>query len=222
MRSPLLHAIRDAWALLSPVSCAGCERPDRALCEDCVARMHPEVTPRTLDGGEVVYTALRYEGAVRQAILALKESGRTDIAAVLASALAAAVGRAGQLADAAAVPVEIVAVPTTRGAWRRRGYDPVTLLCRRAGVRPARVLAHAGPRARQKSLGREQRAANASGSLIALRPLHGRRFLLVDDVVTTGATIREAARALESAGAEVVGRAALAFTPRRFGLPENS
>jgi ComF family protein len=211
-------AVLDALAALSPIDCAGCGSADRGLCTDCRGELVPAVTPRNLHDGTVVFTALRYEGAVRQAVLALKEGGRTDVARPLGRALAPALARAalGTAIDGRPT-VEVVAVPTSRAAWRRRGYDPVSLICRRAGIDLARVLVHERGTVSQKTLGAEDRTRNLLNSMRARRPLTGRRFLLVDDVVTTGATLAEAARALRAAGAEVLGGAALAFTPRLFG-----
>jgi predicted amidophosphoribosyltransferase len=169
------------------------------------------VTPRTLDDGSTIFTSLRYEGVTRQTLLALKESGRTDVAKPLALSLAPA------LARAVAIGAEIVAVPTSRVAWRRRGYDPVALLVRKAGYDLARVLVHERRTTSQKALGLDDRASNLHESMSARVSLSGRRFVIVDDILTTGATIAEAARAIREAGGEVVGGAALAFTPRLFG-----
>jgi ComF family protein len=204
-------AILDALAVLAPVDCAGCGSADRSLCDECRVELQPAVTPRTMPDGSTVFTALRYEGVVRSAVLALKEGGRTDVAFALGQSLSAALQRADQPG------AEFLAVPTSRAAWRRRGYDPVALLCKKAGVGHARVLRTSRATASQKTLGSAGRAHNLHESMNARMPLHGRRFILVDDVVTTGATLAEAARAVRAAGGEVVGHAALAFTPRLFG-----
>jgi ComF family protein len=211
MGSRIAGALLDALAVFSPVDCAGCGRADRALCPNCRVELEPEVTPRTLADGSTVFTALRYEGVVRTTLLALKEGGRTDVAAPLAVALAAALKRAEQ------PDVEVVTIPTSKAAWRRRGYDPVALLCKRAGFEPVKVLRPARATQSQKTLGSDDRALNLHESMRARASLRGRRFILVDDVVTTGATLAEAARAVRAAGGEVVGQAALAFTPRLFG-----
>lgn len=207
----VVGALLDALAALSPVDCAGCGSADRTLCADCRRAISPAVTPRTLADGTTVFTALRYEGPVRQALLAFKEGGRTDVARPLGLSLAPALARAAQPG------VEVVAVPTSRAAWRRRGYDPVALLCRRAGIDLAKVLVHDRSTASQKTLGLDDRASNLIHSMSAKGSLVGRKFILVDDIVTTGATFAEGVRALRAAGAEVVGGAALAFTPRIFG-----
>jgi ComF family protein len=209
----LPDAILDALAVLLPVDCAGCGAPDRAVCARCRTRLIPELRIARI-GGLQVHTALRYEGLARQLILALKEEGRTDGSRSLAAPMRAAIRRAAEGAD-----VEFAPVPTSRAAWRRRGYDPVRLLLRRAGVRAARTLVHRGGPTDQKSLGSAERAANRMGAFAATAPLRGRRFVLVDDVVTTGATLREAARAIRAAGGEVVGAAALADTPRMHPPP---
>ncbi|MCU1638835.1 MAG: ComF family protein [Microbacteriaceae bacterium] len=207
----ILPAVLDAWAVLSPVSCAGCGIADRALCGDCRGSLTPRLETTALDDGLEVTSALRYEHAVRRVVLAMKEQGRTDVVRPLAPALAAALAAAMVPDDA-----EVVTVPTSRAAWRRRGYDPVPLLLRWAGVpRPARVLVHTRSTERQKTLDREARGVNVEGSLRPRHPLTGRRFILVDDVLTTGATLLEAARALRDGGGEVVSAATLAFTPRR-------
>jgi ComF family protein len=216
MSTRITGALLDALAVLSPVDCAGCGSADRSLCEHCQLELQPEVTPRTLPDGSTVYTALRYEGAVRRTILALKEGGRTDVAKPLGLALAAALGRAA-LAPAVQPGAEFLSVPTSRAAWRRRGYDPVAMLCKRAGFDPARVLKSSRATLSQKTLGSDERSLNLHESMRSRVPLRGRSFILVDDVVTTGATLIEATRAVRAAGGEVVGHAALAFTPRLFG-----
>ena len=171
------------------------------------------MTGRLADGTPV-FSALRYAGAARGAILALKEQGRTDVAAALAGRLAVAASVGLRQFPAG---VEVVTVPTSRSAWRRRGYDPVRLLARKAGLRPLRhALVPIRGHQEQKRLGREARGRNLAGSMLATHPLTGRRIMLVDDVLTTGATLGEAARAVRAAGGEVACSVTLAFTPRNF------
>jgi predicted amidophosphoribosyltransferase len=78
------------------------------------------------------------------------------------------------------------------------------------------VLRATHDRAVQKGLSMAARAENLAGSMEVRRDIRGARFVLVDDVVTTGATLTEAGRVLRAAGAEVVGAATLAYTPRLF------
>lgn len=107
----------------------------------------------------------------------------------------------------------VVPVPSSPAAMRRRGYPIAELLARRGGLRPVRLLASVGTPADQRGLGRGDRERNVVGTLHA-RGVAGLRVVVVDDVVTTGATLREAARALEASGAVVLGAATVATTLR--------
>ena len=207
-------ALLDAWAVVSPVTCAGCGADDRALCPECQSHFvaRPRVHTIGATGGFclAVTSALEYDGAVRRAVLALKEQARTDVARALGVPLRDAILAAvdGSL--------EIVTVPPSRASFRSRGFDPVALLLKGARMpRAARILHQVRSTAAQKSLDRDGRVSNLSYSLRARHPLGGRRFLLVDDVVTTGATLMEAARAICDASGEVVAAATLAHTPKR-------
>lgn len=207
------ESLLDALAVLAPVDCAGCGTADRALCATCRRHLKAHVDTRRLDDGTLVFAGLAYEGVVRRTVLAFKRQGRTDVARALAAPLAAAVEAA--LSTTRHDAVELVTVPSARSAVRRRGYDPVALLLRKVGLPHASgVLVFAREHAQQKSLGREARQQNLAGTMLARRSLRGRAFIIVDDVVTTGATLQEAARAIRAAGGDVLCAAAAANTAR--------
>ncbi|CAN5282461.1 ComF family protein [soil metagenome] len=209
--SAVRDALLDALSLIMPVACAGCARPDRSLCDSCRALLVPTPVSRDLASAVPCLTVLRYEAEVRTIVLAYKEHPRPGLARALAPAMES-------LLRSAPDNAEVIAVPQSRSAFRRRGFDPVDAVVRAAGYRPARVLRVAASAA-QKTLGVDERAANRAGSMRSRRSLAGRRFVVVDDVLTTGATLREAVRAVREAGGKVVFSGALAFTPRLFRHP---
>lgn len=206
-------ALLDALAVLSPTACAGCGALDRGVCEACRSRLAPNVRDVLVDGMPVTF-ALDYDGVPRSVLAAYKDGGRTDAATCLAPALAAsivhALGGSGAAAD-----VHLVTVPSSRAAFRARGFSPVGLLLAHAGLRPERALRTRRQAADQVGLSIGARADNRSGWLAARPRVAGERVLLVDDILTTGATLLEARRALQAAGAIVLGAAVLARTPLR-------
>jgi predicted amidophosphoribosyltransferase len=216
-------ALADALALVLPVRCAGCDEPDVSLCETCGDALRPGVVRTRLD--VPVCSGLPFEDVTARVVRALKEEGRTGLARALAPALRAAVdaalGSAGGSRSLSAGEVSgrdvlLVPVPTSRAAYRRRGYRVVELVARRAGLRCTPLLSVARATADQRGLGREARGRNVAGSLRA-RDAAGLRVIVLDDVVTTGATLAEAVRALRAGGAHVVGAATIAATARRDG-----
>ena len=112
-------------------------------------------------------------------------------------------------------------VPASGASLRARGFRVVDLVARQAGVRPRRLLAVRRAGADQRGLGRAQRLENVRGGMLA-HSVAGRRVVIVDDVVTTGATLLEAARALRAGGALVVGAATIASTPLRHSRADTS
>ena len=220
------RGLRDAVAVLLPVECAGCGDADRSVCDACRAGFAGPAR-RVRRPGVSGWAGLEYAGCAARAIRAFKDDGRTDASRALAAPLGIAIRAA--LAEAGADPpvaarrgVEVCTVPSTRAAFRSRGYAPVGLLLARCGLRASPVLRLARGRADQAGLTREARRENAEGALVAAAQLVGRRFLLVDDVVTTGSTLAEASRAIRVAGGVVVAVAVLADTPLRHpaGIPE--
>ncbi len=172
----------------------------------------PQERSRTV-AGITVCSALDYDDVPRAVLLAFKDAGRVDAAPALAGALSSAV-----VAASAGGHVVPVLIPSTRSAWRRRGYHPTGMVLSRSRVlvpplwRALRLTRQTSDQARLSSSERER---NREGSVVASARVAGRRCLLVDDIVTTGATIAEAARAITAAGGVVVGAATIAQTPRR-------
>lgn len=200
-------ALAEALTFWFPVACAGCGALDVELCGGCRAELTPRSRRRTAAPGLEVTSALEFTGPAARVIRALKEEGRTGLARALAPAVVHA------LWTAAPTGAVVTTVPSSSAAVRRRGYRPVELLLRHAGVRPARVLRLTRAPLDQRGLGRTARRANVSGAFVARHPVSG-PIVVVDDVVTTGATLADAVRALRTAGASEVIAVAVAHTPR--------
>ena len=163
-----------------------------------------------------------HAGVLRLAIVAWKEEGRTALLRPLAHLLAASVVEV--MRDPG--PVVLVPVPTTRRSRVARGADVVGQLAREAAVLLRRTGADVTVRAAlrvvrrtsdQSGLGAGERARNLHGAFGVRAPagLAGREIVVVDDIVTTGATLREAARVLASVGHPAHGAATVAHRPRR-------
>ena len=207
--------------LLLGASCPGCDRPSRALCAACSATVAP--CPAVVRTRPVEVAASgEHSGVLRLTIVAWKEEGRTSLLRPLVHLLAASVVEV--MSDAAG-PVVLVPVPTSRRSRLARGADVVDQLARGAAgllreagadVTVRQALRVARRTADQSGLGARDRARNLDGAF-ALRSAVGladRDIVLVDDIVTTGATLGEAVRALRVAGHHPSGAATMAHRPR--------
>ena len=206
--STVRRSLQDALALVFPVACAGCGADDVALCDVCGLALAPRVLTRTIDGVRV-WSGVDFEAAAARVIRGFKEEGRTSLARALAPALSAAVAAAG------GQRATLVPIPTSRASFRRRGFHAAELVARRAGLPVARLLRASRESADQRGLDIAGRRRNVAGSLVVCRGTPPGPLLVLDDVVTTGATIAEAVRALDAAGAVVLGAVTVAATPRR-------
>lgn len=201
--------------LLLGAQCPGCGAPSTALCRRCWIALDP--SPRLVRGHAVPTVAAgEHTDLLRDVIVAWKEENHATLLAPLAHLLAASI---------AALPLEgpmtLVPVPTSRRSRRSRGAD----LVREAAVtasellRPLGVEADVRPvlsivrrTADQSGLDAAQRAANLRGAYSA-RPGTLPNLVVVDDIVTTGATIGEAVRALRAAGHRPIAAAVVANRP---------
>lgn len=173
------------------------------------------------------WCAAPYADVTRRVLIEFKEQRRDGLAEPLARLLSASLDAAiGQSPGAAGWT--LVPMASRRATVRARGYDPVLVLARLAAARlrrrgrdvvVTRALRHRRRVADQAGLSAEQRFRNLDGALRAV-VTHwppGRRAIVVDDVITTGATLSAAVRALREAGATVDRAAVVAATPRHPG-----
>lgn len=230
---------QDISGLVLPAECGGCGTARTVLCHQCRAALHGTMPRRVRPDPEppglpAVHAAARYADEVRAVLLAHKERGALALTRPLGTALAGAVrvglGEAGVGVGEGPPPpsraVLLVPVPSARRATRSRGHDPARRIALAAAaelratgvpVRVAAVLRQRRVVADQTGLNSRQRLDNLLGALTVAaggaRLLCGADALvLVDDLVTTGASLAEAARAVRAAmethrAAEAVGPA---------------
>ncbi|TSB23837.1 ComF family protein [Streptomyces benahoarensis] len=237
--------MREIWqelaGLVLPVDCAGCGRPRTELCAPCrrglargAARVRPDPAPLGLPE---VWAGAVYADEVRAVLLAHKERGALRLAEPLGATLAAAVrGLCGPQGGAGprAGPVVLVPVPSARGAVAGRGHDPVRRLAYAAARelrctgRAARVwagLRQRRPVADQAGLGARERLSNVAGALEVrggtAGPVVAAPVVLVDDLVTTGATLAEAGRTVAAVGGRALGAAVVAAPGAAFAAYRN-
>lgn len=215
---------QEIAGLVLPVDCAGCGRPRAELCVRCEGLLGGAATARRVrptpepPGLPRVYAVGRYADEVRAVLLAHKERGALGLAGPLGTALAGAVAQL-----CAARRVLLVPVPSARRAVARRGHDATGRMARAAAAvlrrqgtpaRAATLLRHRREVADQSGLDAAGRLANLAGAvavaggsaaLLAAAPV-----VLVDDLMTTGASLSVSARAVAAAGGRVLGAAVVA------------
>lgn len=202
--------------LLLPPRCPGCEREGNVLCGDCAGPLWrrldepagvPLGLPATLPSDVVqLEWCGTYSGTVRDALHALKYHGERRLAVPFAQALAARWARAGAGGDL------LTWVPVHESRLGERGFDQAEELARATaallGMPVERVLERSQRTAAQHSLGQRERAGNTAKAFSvpakAVPSLQGRWVVVVDDIVTTGATLAGCAAALLQAGAAAV------------------
>jgi len=225
--------VLDAWLdLIHGGGCVGCGTPGRSLCRPCAATLPTRgrvVRPTPCPAGLATCVAAgEYADLLRAMVLAHKEHAVYALAEPLGRVLASAA--APVLGEGLGV---LVPVPSRTAVVRERGHDPMLRVTRSAArrlrvagarVRVRRLLEMRGPVLDQAGLDAGQRAANLSGSM-AVRHRPRQRLaragepvsiVVCDDVLTTGATAREAQRALEESGLRVRAVATVAATRRRL------
>lgn len=196
-------------AAFFPPKCLGCEErvpPDRLFCRRCADRLPEEPERRIIrldSGWEVpVLAPLSYEGGYRETMLLYKFSGYKILALRIGMLMA---GLVEELPERDWV---VSYVPLSPEGLLERGYDQSELLAwqvaRHNGLEALSLLEKVKKTKTQHDLGLEERLTNLLGAYSASEQAAGKDILLVDDIVTSGATLKECASALKETGARSV------------------
>ena len=212
--------------LVLPVRCVGCRTNGRLWCESCATEFGGPTPVRRapISAGPPAYALARYRGPARDAVLAYKERGRRELAVPLGTAVAKALPWVPEARPGPDGVWWLVPAPSRRRTSRQRGGEHMTNLARwcAAGLAEAGHGAAVAPmleltRSAADSVGLDPaaRAANLAGR-VRIRPRctppRSSPVVLLDDVITTGATAAACHQVLTAAGLEVTAIVALTST----------
>lgn len=195
-----MHRVRLA-TVFGPAPCASCGRREGWLCTDCVRDARPATAGPPPSDVDRIVAAWAYEGGPRSLVLGLKLRHLSRAAGPLVVAMVDAARRTALDAD------RFTWVPARPSDISARGFDHAELLARgvarRLGLPATALLRRRGVQLDQSGLDRTRRLQNLEGAFVAPRTVP-QRVLLVDDLITTGATATACARALKASGARQV------------------
>ena len=198
-----MAAFSEVTQLLFPSRCFGCQKLGPSICSECRSSWHPHYY-RTKFDALTVHSSLLYTPTASKIILAAKESGLKKADDLIIDALCLALKRS----KVDLTVSRLVPIPSSKASQRRRGrsfiVDLVQKLSLRTGIEMIDCLELSRKVLDQSGLHRHERATNLAGAFALSSRVRG-ELILVDDVVTTGATLREAFRAVNSQGFHAIG-----------------
>ena len=196
--------MRALQELIFPVRCLGCSALGLSICSQCRLSWHPHIFRSTsrLAPHFPIYSAVSYSPIAGKVLLASKENGLIQADELILYALKKALS---QCVKDQGIGM-LIPIPSRPSAARLRGRQFVAELSKKLAVETQlptfEILVHTRKVRDQSSLDARARIKNLTGAMSALRYLSG-KAILIDDLVTTGATLHEAARALREKGIEV-------------------
>lgn len=203
----VLNAVLD---LIYPPKCVLCQklldRGEHGICRDCLRALPRNRAQISGERFSVCYAPFRYTGDLRESLLRMKFGNCPGYAAFYGEQIAACVRDAGE------ERIDLVSwAPVSRKRKSRRGYDQARLLAKFAakqlGLPLVKTLAKTKDNQKQSTMETDaERRKNVRGVYQALHPerFEGKRVLLIDDIVTSGATLNECCGVLRAAGAKRV------------------
>ena len=193
------------------ILCGGAGDADIGLCPDCAADL-PRNEPACVPPFSSSFVPFRYAYPLDHLVRGLKYRNELACGRVLGQLFARHL-----LARREPLPAAIVPVPLAANRYRQRGYNQASELAlpirRATGIAlKSDVVIRQRETIEQAGLDRKARLRNVTGAFAAVAPLHARHVAILDDVVTTGSTVRELAQVLEQSGAEQIEIWAIART----------
>jgi len=208
-----MKIFKNILAVLFPQKCLGCKKENEILCSDCLLKINRPDTPH-LNG---IHIAANYQDLVlKKALWMLKYQGVKQLAKPLAELIKE---RIWKKLETAAPDIAlrsqggrenwlVVPIPLSKKKLRHRGYNQAELIAGELSgdVRADIMFKKFHTKSQVEVKDKKERLANIVGSFEVRNheTIRGKKIILIDDVLTTGATMREAKKVLKSAGAKKV------------------
>ena len=195
-----MKIFKNILAVLFPQKCLGCKKENEILCPDCLLKINRPDTPH-LNG---IHIAANYQDLVlKKALWMLKYQGVKQLAKPLAELIRERIWKKLETENWLVVPV-----PLSKNKLRHRGYNQAELIAGELSdnVRADILFKKFHTKSQVEVKNKEERLANIIGSFEIKNPekIKGKKIILIDDVLTTGATMREAKKVFKQAGAKKV------------------